>query len=133
MAMQDNDTSEVVGRIIADSIKETKERTVIIASTDFSHAGFNYMSSPPEGMRVDEYADKQDHLAISQILNMKPKGLINTVHENNISMCGYGPVSAMLAASKILNASNAELLKYGTSYEVHPSTSCVGYGAIVVY
>jgi hypothetical protein len=25
------------------------------------------------------------------------------------------------------------LLKYGTSYEVHPSTSCVGYGAIAVY
>jgi len=133
MAMQDFETSREVGKIIAESINETNERTVIIASTDFSHAGFNYMSAPPEGMRVDEYADKQDHLAINQILNMNPKGLIDTVHKNNISMCGYGPVAAMLTASKILKANKAELLKYGSSYEVHPSTSCVGYGAIVVY
>jgi AmmeMemoRadiSam system protein B len=133
MAMQDYETSREVGNIIAESIKETKGNTVIIASTDFSHAGFNYMSAPPEGMRVDEYADKQDHLAISQILKMKPKGLIETVNENNISMCGYGPVAAMLIASKVLNANKAELLKYGSSYEVHPGTSCVGYGAIAVY
>jgi hypothetical protein len=48
-------------------------------------------------------------------------------------MCGYGPVAAMLTASKILGAKNAELLKYGTSYEVHPGSSCVGYGALVIY
>jgi AmmeMemoRadiSam system protein B len=133
MAMQDIETSREVGKIIAESIKESDEDTVIIASTDFSHAGFNYISAPPEGMRVDEFAEKQDHLAISQILKMDPKGLIDTVHKNNISMCGYGPVAAMLTASKILKAKKAELLKYGTSYEVHPSTSCVGYGAIAVY
>jgi MEMO1 family protein len=59
--------------------------------------------------------------------------LINTVQNNNISMCGYGPVAVMLTAAKILGASKAELLKYGTSYEVHPSSSCVGYGALVIY
>ena len=64
---------------------------------------------------------------------MNAEGLINTVHENNISMCGYGPVAAMLTAAKLLGASNAELLKYGTSYEVQPSSSCVGYGAFVIY
>ena len=133
MAMQDFETSSEVGKIISDSIKQVKEKTVIIASTDFSHAGFNYMSAPPEGMRVDEYAEKQDHLAISQILKMNPQSLIETVQKNSISMCGYGPVAAMLTASKNLGASKAELLKYGTSYEVHPSTSCVGYGAMAIY
>jgi len=48
-------------------------------------------------------------------------------------MCGYGPVAVMIIASKILGASKAELLKYGTSYEVQPSSSCVGYGAIAIY
>jgi AmmeMemoRadiSam system protein B len=48
-------------------------------------------------------------------------------------MCGYGPVAAMLIATKILGANKAELLKYGTSYEVQPSSSCVGYGALAVY
>jgi len=133
MAMQDSETSSQVGEIIADAIKKTEKNVTIIASTDFSHAGFNYMSMPPEGMRVDEYAEKQDKLAIEQILKMNPEGLIDTVHKNSITMCGYGPVAAMLTATKILGAKKAELLRYGTSYEVHPGTSCVGYGALVVY
>ena len=76
---------------------------------------------------------QQDHLAIEKILDLDPEGLIETVHERNISMCGYGPVASMLVAAKKLGATKAELLKYGTSYEVHPDTSCVGYGALVVY
>ena len=42
-------------------------------------------------------------------------------------------IDVMLVAAKKLGATKAELLKYGTSYEVHPDTSCVGYGALVVY
>ena len=133
MAMQDFETAYETGKIIADAVKNIDKSIVIIASTDFSHAGFNYMSMPPPEMRVDKYAEKQDKLAIDQILNMNPEGLINTVHENNITMCGYGPVAVMLTASQILGASKAELLKYGTSYEVHPGSSCVGYGALTVY
>jgi AmmeMemoRadiSam system protein B len=131
--MQDSKTSYEIGKIIADVIKNIDKKIVIIASTDFSHAGFNYMSMPPEGMRVDKYAEKQDKLAIKQILNLNADGLIDTVHENNISMCGYGPVASLLNAAKILGVNKAELLKYGNSYEVHPSSSCVGYGAIVIY
>ena len=133
MGMQDIDTSKEVGEILAETIKNQDKKVVIIASSDFSHAGFNYSSMPPENMRVDEYAEKQDLLAIDQILKMNPKGLIEKVQENHITMCGYGPVAAMLTATKKLGAKNAELLKYGTSYEVHPGTSCVGYGAIAIY
>jgi AmmeMemoRadiSam system protein B len=82
---------------------------------------------------VNEYAEKQDIKAIEKILKMDSEGLINTVHKNNITMCGYGPVAAMLTATKLLGAKHAELLKYGTSYEIHPASSCVGYGAIAIY
>ncbi len=133
MGMQDYATSKEIGEMIAEVVKNIKEKTVIIASTDFSHAGFNYSSMPPEGIRVDDYAKKQDKLAINKILDMDPEGLIKTVHENNITMCGYGPVGAMLTACSLLGATHAELLKYGTSYEVHPGNSCVGYAALSVY
>jgi len=133
MAMQDFETAEEVGIAISDAIKTSEGNVVIVASSDFSHAGFNYSSMPPPDMRVDEYAEKQDKLAIEKILKMDPVGLIDTVYANNITMCGYGPVASMLVAAKILGAKNVELLKYGTSYEVQPSTSCVGYGAIAVY
>ena len=64
---------------------------------------------------------------------MDPGGIIDTVYQNDITMCGYGPVAAMLVATKKLGAKQAELLKYGTSYEVQPGSSCVGYGALAVY
>jgi len=133
MTMQDNKTAKEVGNIIANAIKDSDENIAIIASTDFTHAGFNYASMPPKGMKVNEYAEKQDKLAIEKILNLDPEGLIRTVEEKSITMCGYGPVATMLYATKKLGAKKAELLKYGTSYEVQPGQSCVGYGAIAVY
>lgn len=133
MMMQDSTTALEVGGILAAAVQKSRQPITIIASSDFSHAGFNYQSTPPEGMRVDKYAERQDRLAIEKILAMDPAGLIRTVEEHDITMCGYGPVAAMLSAVKKLGATKAELLKYGTSYEVHPDSSCVGYGAIALF
>ncbi|RLF39884.1 MAG: hypothetical protein DRN00_00780 [Thermoplasmata archaeon] len=133
MAMQDVDTSKEVGEALARAIKDSDKRVVVIASTDFSHVGLNYMNSPPRGKGVDEYAREQDKKAIDKILEMDPEGLIERVYSERISMCGYGCVAAMLFAVRELGARNAKLLKYGTSYEVVPGESCVGYGALIVY
>lgn len=133
LMMQDYETSVEIGTILAKLMKETKKSIVIIASSDFSHAGFNYMSMPPAGIGVAEFAKKQDKEAIDQILKMDPENLIKTVHEKNITMCGYGPVSSLLVAAKKLGAKNVNLLRYGTSCEVYESSSCVGYGAIAIY
>ncbi len=133
MGMQDVQTAQEVGAIIAEAAKSTDQSVRILASSDFSHVGFNYNSMPPSGMRVDEYCKQQDMLAINKILQMDAEGLIYTVHKHQITMCGYGPVAAMMTAAKKLGATKAELLKYGSSYDVYPSGSCVGYGAIAVY
>jgi AmmeMemoRadiSam system protein B len=132
MMMQDTQTSLEIGQILANAIQKSKKNIVMIASSDFSHVGFNYNTMPPPNQQVDEYATTQDHKAIKHILNIDPEGLIQTIHTHKISMCGYGPVAAVLTASKILKASEVNLLKYGTSYEVHPSTSCVGYAALTI-
>ena len=132
MMMQDYDTAHEVGEILGMALQDSPKHIILIASSDFSHVGFNYQSSPPGGIRVDEYAKRQDERAIHDILALDPRQLIQTVEEHHITMCGYGPVAAMLVAAKKRNAQKAELLKYGTSYEVHPDTSCVGYGAITV-
>lgn len=133
MMMQDSDTAQEVGKNLAQAIRKTKRTVVLIASSDFSHVGFNYRSMPPSGIRVDTYATTQDKRAIDRVLALDPAGLVQTVEDHNITMCGYGPVAAMLTAAKHLGATKAELLKYGTSYEVHPDASCVGYGALVIH
>ncbi|MCX9075303.1 MAG: AmmeMemoRadiSam system protein B, partial [Candidatus Methanoperedens sp.] len=49
------------------------------------------------------------------------------------SVCGYGPIAAMLAASKDLGVKKATLLKYTTSGDMTGDlSSVVGYAGIVV-
>lgn len=115
MLMQDYKTAAEVGKIIRQAIGDRD--AVIIASTDFSH----YISP--------EKAKAQDNLAIDQILDLNPKGLYETVRKNRITMCGFGPVMAMLEA---VQGTEAELLKYATSGDVRPMSEVVGYASIIV-
>ncbi|MEF8835836.1 MAG: AmmeMemoRadiSam system protein B [Candidatus Thermoplasmatota archaeon] len=110
---QDFRTSKKVGEKLKE-VTEDKD-VVIIASTDFSH----YV--------LEETAKEKDKKAINRILDNEPKGLFDTVQEEHISMCGYGPVAAMMIGS---GGSDGELLKYATSGDVTPAKEVVGYGAI---
>jgi AmmeMemoRadiSam system protein B len=104
-----------VGGIISRAI-EGKD-VVVLASTDFSH----YVPR--------EMAEKKDKKAIEAIINLDAKALYKTVEKYNISMCGYGPVMAMIEAVK---GTEASLLKYSTSGDVVEMREVVGYGAVVV-
>lgn len=115
MSLQDQETSSELGNAIAKAIQDRD--VVVIASSDFSH----YVSR-------DEAMEK-DQSVIERILQLDVKGIYETVLRRKVSTCGYGPVMAMLEATK---GKRAELLRYGTSGEVFPSSEVVGYGAIVV-
>jgi len=119
MMLQDVRTSKEVGDAIGKA--SVGKNVVIIASTDFTH----YESQRSAAMK--------DHRAIDKIIALDPESLTQTVEEEAITMCGYGPVSAMLQASKKLSAKKAELLKYATSGETAgPMPQVVGYGSIAV-
>ncbi|MBC7081699.1 MAG: MEMO1 family protein [Thermoplasmatales archaeon] len=120
--MQNYETSREVGEIISE------EDALIIASSDFSHVSFSKFPSKED---IDEVR-KIDKIAIDEILRIDAKRLVEKVEENDITMCGYGAVAAMLEAVKRRGAKNARLLKYATSYDVEPGTYCVGYSAIVI-
>jgi AmmeMemoRadiSam system protein B len=104
-----------IGKIISKAIQG--KDVVVMASTDFSH----YVPQ--------ELAKKKDKMAIDAIINLDAKTLYKTVDKYNISMCGYGPVMAMIEA---VNGSEANLLKYSTSGDVMEMRDVVGYGALIV-
>jgi AmmeMemoRadiSam system protein B len=104
-----------VGGIISKAIKG--KDVVVLASTDFSH----YVPM--------EVAKKKDMKAIEAIIKLDAKALYKTVDKFNISMCGYGPVMAMMEA---VGGKQAKLLKYSTSGDVREMRDVVGYGALVV-
>jgi len=131
MGNQEAEAAVLLGERIASAVKG--QNVVIIASTDFTHAGSGYGHPAPRGMRAGDYARIEDKKAIDRILAMDHRGLVETVKKNHITMCGYGCVAAMLVATARLGAKKPTLLKYATSADVSGDDDmAVGYGAFTI-
>jgi len=110
-----------LGSAMAAAIRARSEDVLIVASTDMSH----YVSR-------DE-ARRKDTLAIERILALDPQGLFDVVTAEDITMCGFQPVTAALVAAKALGARKAELVKYATSGDVTgDDRQVVGYAGLRV-
>lgn len=108
---------EALGAVLA----AQKEPVLIIASSDMNH----YES--------DALTRIKDHKAIEKLLARDARGLYEVVVREDISMCGFGPAVAMLAAAERLGATSAELVKYATSGDISGDRSAVvGYAGVVV-
>lgn len=108
-----------LGKAIGKAVRQYDQDVLIVSSTDMSH----YVSQ--------EVAEKKDFMAIEKILDLDAHGLYETVKEENISMCGYQPTTAMIIAAKELKAKKAELIKYQTSGDVSGDyLKVVGYAGI---
>lgn len=121
MGLQDPETAIEVGNQIAGAISDSAGKTVIIASSDFSH----YVP--------DSVAKDTDNYLIESVLALDVDGLYSRLAERNASACGYGPISAMLIAAKAMGASKGTLLNYTTSGDVTGDVSAVvGYAGIII-
>jgi len=131
MSFQEWEVAKEVGVAIAKALKG--KDAVVISSSDFTHVGPNYGQMPPRGTSVAEFARRQDQFALEAIVRVDSKGLYRAVTDRNVTMCGYGPVIAMLEAAKLLGAKEAKMLAYANSAEiVKDRTLAVGYGSVVV-
>ncbi|MCD6360881.1 MAG: AmmeMemoRadiSam system protein B [Armatimonadetes bacterium] len=113
MGAQDLHSAEAVGAALAEALGG--RNGVIVASTDMTH------------YEAPETARRLDRLLIERIEALDPEGLIRTQQARSISMCGVGPVAAMLIATRALGATVAQTLAYSTSGDVMPSEQVVGY------
>ncbi|HEX7627964.1 MAG TPA: MEMO1 family protein [Candidatus Methanoperedens sp.] len=121
MGMQDEETAIDVGMELAEAVRKVNKKIVIIASSDFSH------------YKKDKVAREDDAYFINSILNMDIPGFYRKLYERNASVCGYGPIAAMLTATRELGAKKATLLKYSTSGDVTGDLAAVvGYAGIIV-
>jgi len=110
-----------LGKAIAEVIVAHKNPVLIVASSDMNH----YES--------DALTRLKDHTAIEPILALDARALYDTVTQQHITMCGFGPAVTMLTAAKKLGATSAVLLKYATSGDVSGDLEMVvGYAGIIV-
>jgi len=109
---------EATGMVLAN----LPEPALVIASSDMNH------------YENDSVTRIKDRSAIDKVLALDPRGLYDTVREEHISMCGYGPATIMLAAARRMGASKAKLIRYATSGDVSGDRDMVvGYAGIAVY
>jgi len=117
------DFAEDVGTAVYSAVET--EKVVVIASTDLNH----YV--PPERAVV------LDGIAIKAIETNDAKKFIEIVEKNELSVCGVGPVAALLIYSK-LSDYKPKFLYYANSGDAKVpgydprSDGVVGYGSFVV-
>jgi MEMO1 family protein len=117
----DYESLEILGLALAQAVKLSKEPVLIIASSDMNHY-------EPDGI-----TRKKDEKAIEKMLQLDPAGLWEVIRREDISMCGYGPAIAMLAATRALGAQRGQLIKYATSADAGGERDAVvGYAGIIV-
>jgi AmmeMemoRadiSam system protein B len=115
--MQDLSSAKEVGQAVAKVL--AKKNAVVIASSDMTH------------YEPQENAVKKDRLALEAVEGMDEDRFHSIIESRNMSVCGYGPISALITAAKFLGAKEAKLLCYKTSGDmIGDYSSVVGYAAV---
>lgn len=113
-------------RRIANSIFEANkhlQKTIcVIASSDFSH-----FVHPEKGKILDDFV-------IRKILDFDTEGVFHEVREKQISICGYGPIMALMEYTKLATEKpGIKILKTGHSGEIVHSKEVVNYVSALFY
>ncbi|MGM0497633.1 MAG: AmmeMemoRadiSam system protein B [Bacteroidota bacterium] len=122
MTMQTHSNAHELANEIFNANKKLNKNIFIIASSDFSH-----FVTPKAG-------EEQDQLVIDKINSIQPEEVEKVIRKNRISVCGYGPIMALMEYSKLVteNPKN-EVLKKGSSGDVIPSNEVVDYVSFLFY
>ena len=114
-------TLKELGDCLATLLSERSGEVLILASTDMTH------------FQPQEVAERYDRLALERVLELDPEGLWQVVLENDISMCGYMPTTAVLAYARARGATSAQLVRYQTSGDrTGDRASVVGYAGVII-
>lgn len=98
------------------------EETLIVASSDMTH----YESRA--------YARQLDLMVLKEFKSLNAEGVIKTVEQNGISMCGSLAAALMLACCRRLGCDTAQIAEYTDSGRVTGDTEqVVGYAGVVVF
>ena len=122
MLRQNPVTAMEVAEKIHDANKVLKRELMIIASSDFTH-----FESPLDG-------EMKDDLVLEQIKKQDSEKLYDTVIQNRISVCGYGPIMTLIEYCKLVAAQPVStILARGHSGKTRPSSSVVDYITILFH
>jgi AmmeMemoRadiSam system protein B len=114
--MQDYDSAVEIGRALTEALDLTN--SVVIASSDMTH------------YEPAKEAAAKDQAALKEVTALNARGFYDTVEAQNITSCGYAPITSLITYAVDVNA-KAKLLSYHNSGDVTGDySSVVGYAAV---
>ncbi len=117
LLFQDSETATAVGRSISRVVKG--RRAALVASSDLTHY------EPAASAR------RKDARLIEGVERMDVSSFYSTIDRLAVTACGYGPIAAVMTASRLLGLRRGELLKYATSGDTTgDNNSVVGYASL---
>lgn len=113
--------ARLLGELLARLVQATGETVLLLASSDLNHY---------EPAAVSE---QKDGRALDAVTALDGEELLARCKREHISMCGRGPVAALLAAARDLGATRAEVVDYRHSGWVSGDNArVVGYAGVVI-
>lgn len=109
-----------IGEALAAAVTESGRPVLIVASTDMSH------------YEARAVAERKDRAALAAVAALDERLLVERIEEQDITMCGFGPVVVALVAAKLLGAKKGALVQYATSGDVTGDDEVVGYAGMVI-
>ncbi len=125
-------TSIALGKMIKETADELEKSVVVIGSTDLTHYGPSYgFSTHGSGEKAVEWVKKtNDRIFIEAMVHLHLEEALD-VSRINRSACSAGGAVAAGAFARGTGIEKGIVTAYGTSYDIHPSDSFVGYTGIV--
>jgi AmmeMemoRadiSam system protein B len=116
MADQSFERASELGTRIFHASQRLEKCIMVLASSDFSH----FLTSE-EGYNADQPV-------VDAICSGDIEGVYSAVTQRRVTVCGYGPIMALMTYSALLDPSyNTHILARGHSGEVSPSREVVDY------
>ena len=121
MKNQDPITSTLLGESIYKTAHDLTRDIIIVASSDMTH------------YQPESIARTNDAKVLKNIENLDVDSMLTNIQNYNISMCGYGPVTAGISFSLLENAVIGKILNYATSGDASGDySSVVGYASMLI-
>ena len=114
--MQDYDSAVEVGRALVEALDA--RNAVVIASSDMTH------------YEPSKVAAKKDQAALNAIVDLDAKRFYEIIENQNITACGYAPITALITYAQGVNAKAKQLNYHNSGDTSGDYSSVVGYSAV---
>jgi AmmeMemoRadiSam system protein B len=121
-----------LGEALAACARETGRQAAVVGSTDLTHYGPNYGFTPQgSGAAALKWVrEVNDRRLVEALLGLRLEQALELARRER-SACSVGGAVAAARFARELGCAEGRLLEYATSHDVHPSSSFVGYAAII--